>query len=203
MTAQEEFWNWFVRHEAELYDLDPNWESERERIFDELGSELQKVDSDLTFELGPNQPRREFVISASGIKRAFPSVVSVAEAAPRLDRWQVTAFRPRRTIPSIVEFRGKRVDPRDVQVSLLDNGKIAGVYLFIPGFREGDLDWKQVGYLLLDDLLGEYDVEFRLGLIKMGGPDQTQTETERFPLAELPKQFDQLVSRLERAGRPS
>ena len=124
-------------------------------------------------------------------------------AAPPFDRWQVTAFRPRRTPSNVVEFRGKRADPRDVRFSLLDNGKNVGIYLFIPGFQEGNADWKQIGYLLLDETLGEYDVESRLGLIKMLPPD-AQTKVERQPLAKLPAMFDQLVSRLEgRSGRPS
>jgi hypothetical protein len=86
---------------------------------------------------------------------------------------------------------------------LLDNGKIAGIYLFIPGFREDDADLKQIGYLLLDETLGEYDVESRLGLIKMLPPD-ARTNGDRYPLAELPRLFDQLVARLEgRSGRAS
>jgi len=202
MTAQEEFWNWFTQHDTELFDFDPRREAERERIFDELASELQKVDPELTFEFGPNAPRREFVLSAGGIKRAFPAVISLAKAAPALDRWKVTAFRPRRP-PNIVEFRGKRLDPRNVQFSLLDNGKTAGVYLFIAGFQENDPDLKQIGYLLLDETLGEYDVESRLGLIKMLSPE-TRTDGMRYPLAELAARFDDLVSQLEgRSGRPS
>jgi hypothetical protein len=184
MTAQQEFWDWFVQHQIELF----NFEADQERIFDQLASQLQKIDPNLTFEFGPKESRREFVISAGGIRDAFPAVRALADAAPKLDRWQVTAFRPRRTPPNAVEFRGKQVAPKDVQFSLLDNGKIAGVYLFIPSFCEGDTDWKQVGYLLLDDVLGEYDVESRVGLIKMVPPEA----------------FDQLVSRLEgRSGRPS
>ena len=203
MVAQEEFWNWFVQHEVELFNFDPRRQTECERIFDKLAYELQKVDPSLTFEFGPKETRREFVISAGGIKRAFPAVASLVAAAPTLDRWQVTAFRPRRKPPNVVEFGGKRVHPKDVQFSLLDNGKNAGVYLFIPDFRDGDADWKQIGYLLLDDTLGEYDVESRLGLIKMLPPD-AQTKGERHPLAQLPALFDQLVSRLEaNCGKPS
>jgi hypothetical protein len=197
MTARAQFWKWFIDHEPELFSFDPEQVAKRERIFDEIASELQKIDPDLCFEFGPNgTPRREFVISASGIHRAFPAVVSLAEAAPALERWQVIAFRPRRTPINAVEIRGKRVDPRDVQFSLRDNGKRAGVYLFIPGFREDDLDFKQIGYLLLDEALGEYDVESRLGLIKIFSP-QTPTDGDRYPLADLPTLFDQLVSRLE------
>lgn len=203
MTTQQKFWNWFVEHEKELFGFDPNQEAERERLFDQLAGELQKVDPDLTFEFGPQEPRREFVISAGGIERAFPAVVSLADAAPSLTRWQVTAFRPRRTLLSVVQFRDKRVDPKDVQFSLIDNGKIAGICLFIPGLRGDDPDLKQIGYLLLDEALGEYDVELRLGLIKML-PPEASTEGERYPLCELAGLFDQLVSRLEgRSGKES
>jgi hypothetical protein len=195
MTAQERFWDWFVQHEIDLFDF----ESNRERLFDQLAAELQKVDADLTFEFGPKKPRREFVVSAGGIKRTFPAVASLVGAAPILSRWQVTAFRPRRTPQNSVEFRGKRVDPKDVLFSLLDNGKAAGIYVFIPGFREDDADLKQIGYLLLDDALGEYDVESRLGLIKMLSPDSL-TDGERYPFSELATRFDALISQLE--GHP-
>jgi hypothetical protein len=202
MTIYEDFWSWFVRRESELFNSDFAREDERERLFDELASELRKIDPDLAFEFGPKGTRREFVITAAGIKRAFPAVVSLAAAAPTLERWHVIAFRPRRT-PNIVEFRGKRVHPKDVHFSLLDNGKSPGIYLFIPDFREDDVALKQIGYLLLDETLGEHDVESRLGLIKMLSPD-SQTEGERYQLAELAARFDQLVSQLEgRSSKPS
>jgi hypothetical protein len=113
---------------------------------------------------------------------------------------EVTAFRPRRDPVNLIEFRGKHVDPKDVCFSLLDNGKMAGVHLFIPGFREDDVDLKQIGYLLLDEALGEYDVESRVGLIRMLPPEM-RTEGPRYPLAELPMRFDELVQRLEKHTR--
>jgi hypothetical protein len=197
MTPQMQFWNWFIDHESELFNFDPEQEVEREKLFDEIASELGKIDPDLSFEFGPNgTPKRDFVISASGIRRAFHAVMSLADAAPPLARWQVIAFRPRRSPINIVEIQGKRVDPKDVQFSLRDNGKMAGVYLFIPDFQENDVDFKQIGYLLLDEALGEYDVESRLDLIKMFSP-QTTTDGDRYPLADLPTLFDLLVTRLE------
>lgn len=199
MTPQNEFWNWFIQNEPKLFDFEAN----QEEIFDEIATQLQKVDPNLTFEFGPKAGRREFVISAGGISSSFSAVSSLADSAPPLERWSVIAFRPRRKPPNTVEFRGKRVDPCDVQVSLLDNGKMPGVYLFIPNFREDDTDLKQIGYLLLDEALGEHDVESRLGLIKMFSPE-TPTKGKRYPLANLPALFDELISRLEgRSRRPS
>lgn len=192
MNVQEKFWKWFVQHQDELLDF----EADREQVFDLLAIELQKVDPHLTFEFGPKEPKREFVISAGGIKGSFSAVASLVNAAPPLFRWRVTAFRPRRTPLNTITFRNKQARPEDVQFSLLNNGKIVGLRLFIPSFREDDADWKQIGYLLLDDALGEYDVESRVGLLKMYPPDASTTE-KRYAFVDLPRIFDQFVSQLE------
>jgi hypothetical protein len=191
MTCQQEFWKWFREHEGELV----RFEIDQERIFDRLSSQLKRVDPDLTFEFGPSREVREFVVSAGGIKRAFPAVSALVAVAPQLPHWRFTAFRPRRTPQNIVAFRGKRIHLEHVQFSLLDDGSTAGVYLFIPGYRDGDADFKQIGYLMLDEALGEYDVECKLGLIKMLSPENP-TDGDRHPLSELPKRFDELVAQL-------
>jgi hypothetical protein len=59
---------------------------DRERVFDQIAAELAKVDPDLTFEIRPKEPARDFVISAAGMKRAFPAVVGLSTAAPRSPR---------------------------------------------------------------------------------------------------------------------
>src|SRR5437762_517391 len=110
MTAEAGFWKWFVDHEAELFDFDPNQELERKDLFDRLALELHKSNRDLTFEFGPKGAPREFVISAAGMKNAFPAVIRLTRAAPKLERWRVMAFRPRRTPINIVEIEGKRID---------------------------------------------------------------------------------------------
>jgi hypothetical protein len=198
-STQAKFWKWFVEHEAELFDF----ESDQERIFRQLAAALHRVHPHLTFEFGPKGAKREFVISAGGIKSAFPAVVALANAAPELPRWQVTAFHPRRSPLHVVEIEDKRINPDDVHFSLLHNGTTAGIRLFVPGFREGDTVLTQLIYLLLDGTLGEYDVETRLGLIKIL-PPETATDGERYPLAELPERFDALVAKLEgKSGKPS
>lgn len=199
MTPQQKFWRWFIKHEDNLFHFDRN----REIIFEKLSNELTRIHPDLCFEFGPQVVPREFVVSAGGIKDGFPSVISLVTSAPTLERWKVTAFRPRRHPLHAIEFAGKRVDPTDVQFSLLVDGKNIGLYLFMPGYRESDMDFKQIGYLLLDEALGEYDVESRLGLIKILPPEQ-RTEGERYALAVLPEKFDRLVSQLkEFSERPS
>jgi hypothetical protein len=88
------------------------------------------------------------------------------------------------------------IDPKDVQFTLLDNGRTVGLYLYIPGFQESEIAFKQIGYLLLDEALGEFDVETRLGLVKML-PTDAEMAGRRYPMPELASYFDGLVSRLE------
>jgi len=203
MMPESKFWEWFLAHEKELFEFDPLDEKRREALFDEVASELRKVDPYLTFEFGPEEVSREFIISAGGIRRAFPAVVSLANSAPSLNRWTVIPFRPRRFPVHPVDFQGKHIDSNDVQFTLLDNGKTAGIQMFIPGFEEDNLAMKSIGYLLLDEALGEYDVETRLGLIEML-PTETPKSGNRHPLPKLPTLFDQLLARIEgRSGKSS
>jgi hypothetical protein len=194
------FWEWFVRQEGVLFAF----EKDQERIFDELAAQLAKVDRELCFEFGPPEARgarevREFVISAGGIKGSFPALVSLAKAAPPLDRFYVTAFRPRRLPTNSIECGGFLVSPEEVEVSLLSDGKQAGLHVFLPDSVTEESARTVIGYLLLDEVLGEFDVETRVGTIEMYSATEL-TGFDRMPLTDLPAAFDRLVVRLEGHG---
>lgn len=87
------------------------------------------------------------------------------------------------------------VDPSDIEFSLLTKGSVIGIQLFIPGFSENNVTLKQIAYLMLDDALGEYDVETKLGLVQMLSPESPRT-TRRYAFSELPSLFDRLASTL-------
>jgi len=77
------FWNWFQAHDSALFAV----KTGSEPICGELSEELHRVHSALTFEFGPvDSGRREFVLSADGIKDAFPAVLALGRTAPALAR---------------------------------------------------------------------------------------------------------------------
>lgn len=203
MTPEENFWKWFIQREAEFFKFDSENEAQREKLFDLLAAEIQKVNRSLTFEFGGQGIARELVISAGGIKSAFPAVISLTKAAPPLERWKITAFRPRRDTGHVIQDGDTVVDPAEVQFTLLDNGERAGIYLFFPGMKNDDVAYQQIGYLLLDNALGEFEVETKLGSIEML-PSTAPIEGKRYSFRELPALFDRLTARLEkRSGKPS
>src|ERR1700692_1741982 len=100
-TPEQAFWKWFQSNESSLFAF----EKDQEHTFDRLGAEVHKLNPSLTFECGPKENgRREFVISADGIREAFPEVEALYASAPSLPRWKFIKFRPRRT-PSDTSYQ--------------------------------------------------------------------------------------------------
>ena len=187
-SAEARFWRWFVKDEARLFDF----EKDQERIFNELQTEMHRVNPDLTFEFGPKTDgKREFVISADGISASFPAVIALADAAPSLPRWKVTKFRPRRGFQSRVRLNGVQVGPEQVQFTIEPDGPKAGITLFLEGYDPKDREkYMGVLFLLLDESLGEYDVETKMGFIEVKA-SSTPSKLVKHPFSTLTEVFDQ------------
>jgi hypothetical protein len=189
-TPESDFWEWFQRNESILFDF----ERDQERTFDRLAAEMHKVHPSLTFEFGPKKSnRREFVVSADGIRDAFPKVESLFAAAPALPKWQFVKFRPRRE-PFDLQYNGVSVKASSISVLLQPDGQKVGLTLLIPGYtKRAHKTYAGIAYLLLDQALGEYDVETRVGFINVQEPS-TATASAR-PLSQLPAAFDSFFAK--------
>lgn len=186
-TPEESFWKWFQSNEDALF----NFERDREATFDRLAAEMHKLDPSLTFEFGPIEGgRREFVISADGIRDAFPEVEALYAAAPALPRWKFIKFRPRRS-PHDINYGNVSVQASSVRVQMKKNGQVADLTVFIPEYTEENRKaYTTIAFLLLDGALGEYDVETRVGHIHVGAsPHDTR---QMYSLEALPRAFDAL-----------
>ena len=189
VTPEQAFWSWFQKNEDALFDF----EKDQERTFDRLAAELHKVEPSITLEFGPKENgRRQFTISADGIRKAFPAVEKLYDAAPTLPRWKLHKFRQRRE-PSDISFRGVKVIASSVTVGLRKTGEKVNLEVFIPGYTETTRDtYLSITFLLLDQALGEYDVETRVGEISVKSVSQASAKASS--LKDLPKRFDELFA---------
>ncbi len=180
--AELEFWRWFSANSDRLLAF----EKDQEPIFAELSSHLTAVHKDLAFEFGPAAQPREFVVSAGGIRAAFPTVKSLVAAAPPEPAWKVIAFRQRKDIGMRIKVGPRELGAEDIWFSAVPDGDRLGLTLFVKGLsKENDAALAQLMYLMLDTTLGEYDVETRLGAIerKPAPPDPAAAHLR--PLKEL------------------
>jgi hypothetical protein len=138
-----------------------------EAICDELAKELDRIDTRLTFEFGPVEAgKREFIITAEGDRDAFPAVLALGRAAPRLTRWTIIQFRPPRPDFTQVTFADVTVDARTVEFLAEPDGEKTGLVISVPGLKAtNDKAYERATYILLDGMLGEYAVETGVGFI--------------------------------------
>jgi hypothetical protein len=121
------------------------------------------VHRDLTFEFSSvTDGRREFIVSAGGIKIAFPEVLTLVGDAPALPRWQIIAFRQRKDMPTI-RYGGKTIERESVFFDYVSMDDKIDLTVFMQGLTGGSAEditaIKTMGYLLLDATVGEYGVE--------------------------------------------
>jgi len=81
---EKEFWNWFVANSEDYYDF----KKDQERLFNILLNKLSEVNPDLSFQFSIDlkDGKREFIISANGIRESFPSVFKLIEKAPVISK---------------------------------------------------------------------------------------------------------------------
>lgn len=184
------FWNWFVANEASLFSIG----SGEDAAFASLARALQSVHSDLTFEIGPvRQGRREFVISADGLRQAFPAVELLHARAPSLARWTWVKFRPPRHPLSTITVEDVTLRTDQVRYLLArdeDDNRV-GIVLFMDGYDEGEQKaFQRAGYLLLDEALGEFAMETKVGFIDFHSPN-SDYYAHSLPISALATDFAQ------------
>jgi hypothetical protein len=188
---EEVFWQWFETNEARLFDF----EEEQRTLFAELTPRIRAVHQNLAFAFGSKRDgRREFVVSAEGIREAFPAVSLLVKAAPPLRRWSIVAFRPR-VGPATINFQGHELAPEETFfIATMQNGR-ADLTLFVPDRLCGKGQMHQaLCFLMLDNILGEYDVATKIGAIAVQPLSRT-ADARRSPIADLPQMVDRLEAR--------
>lgn len=186
---EEKFWKWFVKHQKMLFEF----EKDRENIFDKLAAEMNKIHPALTFEFGPilENGNREFVISAGGIKKAFPFVKTLYDKAPNLPKWIFIKFRPRRKSLNDLKFGSKSIKASDVYYKMFKDQDKVGLIILIDGYNDDETDiYANIGYLFLDEALGEYDVEIKVSFIEINSKESEYFKGAR-PLSELADHFNE------------
>ena len=157
--AIKEFWREFLRTEQSMFA--------GETAAAELRELIEHVNPDLEFDIGPlDEGKREIVISAGGIRDAFPAVEALARGAPPLSRWNVVRYRQRHRVAGSISFQGLSLSPATIRFELPPGGPGSGIVLYMPGYSRAEHSrYLALALLMLDALLGEYDVEMKLGSI--------------------------------------
>ncbi len=174
----EEFWNWFITNEHTFY-YGTEEDSLRDELFAELRTKIREINSDLTFEFTPilEGELKQLTISADGIKEAFPVVIDLINKAPKHPHWEFIAFRQRVDSTNLViEMGDVKMEMSDIYFRFAEVDDTLGLELNIRDFKNSEQE-KLAVFILLDSLIGEYDVVTQVGWIEWVALEEEKTET--------------------------
>ncbi|MEH7005505.1 hypothetical protein ABFY54_00620 [Priestia megaterium] len=164
--TEKEFWSWFEKNSEDYFRLDEN---NYDLLFNKLGLQLSKYHKDLTFEFSVemNQGKREFIISADGMISAFPAVIKLVEEAPSFEKFTIVAFRQRQNSEQEIHFDDVVLDTKDVFFTYREDKQLncLDIVIYIKGYTEENDQFIGAAFIMLDSLIGEYDVGVKLGEI--------------------------------------
>ncbi|MGG1220931.1 hypothetical protein ABE236_26225 [Priestia endophytica] len=166
--TEKEFWTWFEQNCEDYFQLD---QDKHEILFNRLASKLSRYHPDLVFEFNVemDKGRREFIISADGIISAFPAVTRLVEAAPPLvlKKFNVIAFRQRQIDEQEVHFEDISLNTKDVFFTYTEDTRMnrLDLVMHIRGYNQRNEHFIGAAFILLDSLIGEYDVGTKIGEI--------------------------------------
>ena len=185
VSKEDKFWNWFAKNEQIYYKQIENLEV-RDSIFKELTKRLAKVNSELAFEFSPinDSGIREFTISAEGIKEHFPIVEKLISKSPTINSWKFNAFRQR--VPGddmSIQYDNIKIMYSDLFFRFTEKDDKLGIELNIRDFKyDGGI--QNAIYILLDGLLGEYDVTMSIDWIEWVVLDESRIDNV-YPIIDL------------------
>ncbi len=190
--SEKEFWDWFAANEEKYYLNDET----KGPLLKEMYDKLQEYHTGLTYQFSLNEEnkKKEFVISADGIRENFPAVTNLVEVAPKLERWEIIAFRPRITDEFTLQLGNKTFGFEDVYFLLAQEPSSISLQLHIRGYEDSEL-YKQAAFIILDNMLGEYDMETRIGTIEFMALDEGKKEGLH-NIRELPGIVDHLFQQM-------
>lgn len=184
-----DFWQWFEQNQKELFEYEEN----EEAMYYQLNQKLTAIHPDLSFEFGrvDFDGKREFTISASGIKDAIPAVEAVYDQAPNLEKWEFIKYKQPQDLTDLeITYGNQIIYPEDVYYNLFEDDGKTGIVLY---FSDYDPDYKQdfinLSFILLDAALGEYTVMTEIGFVDVKSTLDRQAQNA-FPLTKLPIEFD-------------
>lgn len=179
-----EFWKWFADHAAAL-----RTEPDLTQTMLRIGAELEKVNDGLIAEIAKGADTLTLVLSADGHEELFPIVQQVYARRPHVEGWAIVAFRPRGDLSSRIELGDRSIDPSQVKFVATRAGAKLDIDVYIPGYTTNE-DMGSLAFVFLDHVVGEYDMETKIGGIEFASI--TQAPPDAKPIAALPAAVDAL-----------
>ncbi|MDQ0783300.1 DUF695 domain-containing protein [Chryseobacterium sp. W4I1] len=187
-----DFWDWFLTKEKTFFEVVKNREHIEDQFFDVMAPELSKINEGYYFLSGMSDDHTaELIITVEGDIKKIIFAEELVAAAPKMDRWKITALKPETNIENVgirmndceftkdnIYFYSNEIDGYPDEIDL------AFVY---SDLNEANRSSATTGIcIFLDNFLGELNFATQIDTFSVIG--KNEAEKELIPIEKL-KEF--------------
>jgi hypothetical protein len=154
------FWDWFIIHESYLRKVNGD---DKEIILESISHELNKIKKGIFFEMGGStEGPFEIIFSPGGKLENVSHVVGLVDSAPKIEGWNISAFKKPHGFGFVTEYEGLLLDPKKMWfLPLISKNQIKkiGLRISCPTFSIKNKSKFYNGcYIVLECAIGELSV---------------------------------------------
>jgi len=171
----DDFWKWFESNQNEFFKLDFEDENAVESAFEKLSQEMKSFNESIVFEFSPvlDNGKREFVLSADGLKTVFPDLLDLFKRSPELEKWEIIPFRQAFQSDPGLEFAdGFKLSWDKVMFQYKPTPEGLSIDFYIEDYHRGNKNFGIGLVVLLDSYLGEYDAVMQIRFVNTHALDR-------------------------------
>lgn len=189
ITSYEEFWKWFEINEKKFYKIVQEAENVESQFFEVLTEKLQELREGFFFLTGMSDATHaEIIFTADGNVKNIVFVEELVSAAPKIENWIFSAFKPALDINNIgVRMDDYKFDKNNISFYAIDHKyhpdevDIVAVY---HEYKAEDHDLIATGIsIFLDNYLGE--LEYISNIDNLSVSSLEDATEELIPISKL------------------
>lgn len=191
-SKEQVFWNWLIVNKTTLEEM----KNDPTKLMLTIAKQLDKYYRGLSLEIGVNKENIiELTISANGIKALFKRVKTLVSAAPELEGWEIFAFRQIKPITGPLLVRGLKFQLEDIKFKAEISRGYFDIVIYHKELNQENFEAiGEAAFLMMDRLIGEYDVATKIAQIDFQALPEDYTEKGIQPLEEIKKSLEEFYA---------
>ncbi len=185
-SPEQEFWDWFLANKKKIETFVDSDHSDYS-VYELLTKKMREYHDEIVPELTKTKDDKYvLVITPDGIKAGIEPTKALAAAKPNIENWIIEKFRqPCDEIT--LEWNGLTYPSADIEiVPKIDHEKeVVDINVFIRNMNKDEKKYKNLAFLYLDHILGEFNVLTKVGYIEFCNLDQGESVKDSLTLLQL------------------
>ena len=185
-SPEQEFWNWFLSNKKKIEKFVDSEHTDHS-VYELLTKKMRAYHDEIVPELTKtNDDKYVLIITPDGIKAGIEPTKALAAAKPDIENWIVEKFRqPCDEIT--LDWNGLTYPSSDIEVvSQIDYEQdVVNIDVFIRNMNNDQKKYKNLAFLYLDHILGEFNTLTKVGYIEFHHIDQDKSVENSINLLQL------------------